>query len=186
LKKTEKLIEENVELRDIVDTLPIYEINKDIANLIRTDNLSDRVKISNLRRSLVIYIERNKRNQPFLISISERVEETIKRLEEKQISVQLALDDLINLSEGISKTEDEQQKSGLGKEEYSIYWILKKHKVDEPEEMAIQMNKELEENREWFYNKKIEQTLRKELYKLLFRYGDKIGYEDSPSKLKVI
>ncbi len=190
LKKTEKLIEENVELRDIVDTLPIYEINKDIANLIRTDNLSDRVKISNLRRSLVIYIERNKRNQPYLISISEKIEEIIKQLEEKQTSVQLALDDLINLSEEICKTEDKQQKSGLGKEEYSIYWILKKHKVDKPEEMAIQINKELEENREWFYNRKIEQTLRKELYKLLFKFSIfKVSSEDTiykPSNLKAI
>ncbi|GAG90836.1 unnamed protein product [marine sediment metagenome] len=41
LRKTEKLIKESVELRSIVDSLPIYEINKDIASLIKADKLSE-------------------------------------------------------------------------------------------------------------------------------------------------
>jgi type I restriction enzyme R subunit len=53
LKKTEELIKESVELKNIADSLPVYEINKDIANLVQADKLSERVKISNLHRSLV-------------------------------------------------------------------------------------------------------------------------------------
>ena len=55
LKKTETLIRENVELLQIVDELPLYEINKDIANVIRSDNIPDRVKVINLQRFIKIH-----------------------------------------------------------------------------------------------------------------------------------
>lgn len=45
LKKTERLIREEVELKNIVNSLLIYEINKDIANLVKADRISERVKI---------------------------------------------------------------------------------------------------------------------------------------------
>jgi hypothetical protein len=66
-----------VELRSRADSLPIYEINKDIARLIKADKLSERVKVANLHRSLVTYIEQNKEKQPFLLSLSEEIEQII-------------------------------------------------------------------------------------------------------------
>jgi len=48
-------------LQNIVDSLPLYEINKDIATTIKQDKVSERVKIASLQKSLRIYIERNKK-----------------------------------------------------------------------------------------------------------------------------
>ncbi len=167
LKKTEELIKGSVELKNITDSLPVYEINKDIANLVRADKLSERVKIANLRRSLVIYIDENKERQPFLISISEKIEEIISQLRERQRSVESALGDLAKLAEEIAASKDEQEESGLSKEEFSIFWILKSYGVDNPELMAKRIYEGMEKQKEWFYNEKIERGLRMSLYRLL-------------------
>ena len=74
LRKTDALIRENVELASLVDTLPLYPINRDIANVVKADNVSDRVKVTNLYRSLIVYIEQHQQEQPYLIPIGERVE----------------------------------------------------------------------------------------------------------------
>lgn len=167
LKKTEELIKGSVELKNITDSLPVYEINKDIANLVRADKLSERVKIANLRRSLVIYIDENKERQPFLISISEKIEEIIDQLRERQRSVESALGDLAKLAEEIDASKEEQEKSGLSKEEFSIFWILRSYGVDNPEVMTKRIYEGMEKQEEWFYNEKIERRLRMSLYRLL-------------------
>lgn len=184
LRKTEKLIKESVELRSIVDSLPIYEINKDIASLIKADKLSERVKVANLHRSLVIYIEQNKGKQPFLLSLSEEIEEIVKQLRERQRGIESALSDLTRLAEEISRLGEEQEKSGLSKEEFSIYRVLKGYKVNKPEEMARKIYQELEERSEWFYSEDAEREVRKEFYKILsgeFRGASALrGGEEAP------
>ncbi|HIP66572.1 MAG TPA: HsdR family type I site-specific deoxyribonuclease, partial [Candidatus Nanopusillus sp.] len=62
LKKTEELIKKNVELLNIVDSLPLYEINEGIASTIKADNVSQRVKVANLYRSINIYIEKRRKD----------------------------------------------------------------------------------------------------------------------------
>jgi len=167
LRKTEKLIKESVELRSIVDSLPIYEINKDIASLIKADKLSERVKVANLHKSLVTYIEQNKGKQPFLLSLSEEVGEIVRQLRERQRGIESALNDLTRLAEEIANSKEEQEKSGLSKEEFSIFRVLRGYKVDKPAEMAREMYRELEKRSEWFYSEDAEREIRKELYKLL-------------------
>jgi len=176
LKKTEKLIKESVELRSIVDSLPIYEINKDIASLIKADKLSERVKVANLHRSLVTYIEQNKEKQPFLLSLSGEVGEIIKQLRERQRSIESALNELTRLAEEIANSREEQEKSGLSKEEFSIFRVLRGYKVDKPAEMAREMYRELEKRSEWFYSEDAEREIRKELYKLLSK-----KFKETPS-----
>jgi hypothetical protein len=167
LRKTEKLIKESVELRSIADSLPIYEINKDIASLIKADKLSERVKVVNLHRSLVSYVEQNKEKQPFLLLLSEEVGEIIKELRERQRSIESALNDLTRLAQEIASLRKEQEKSGLSKEEFSIFQALKGYKVNGPEEMARRTYRELERRSEWFYSEGAEREVRTELYKLL-------------------
>jgi len=169
LKKTEQLIREEVELKNIVNSLPVYEINRDIAKLVKADKIPERVKIINLHRSLANHIKRTIEKQPYLLSISEEIEKIITRLKERQISVENALQGLAKLGEQIAASEEEQQKSGLGKEEFSILWILRGHEVSKPETLAEKIYKEIEEHKEWPYNEKIERTLRRKLYKILLK-----------------
>ena len=167
LKKTEQLIREEVELRNITDSLPVYEINKDIANLIIADKVSERVKVINLRRSLLDHIEQNKDRQPYLLSIAEEIERILSQLRERQKSVESALNDLTKLAAQIVESQEEQEKSGLNKEEFSIFWILRSHGVNNPEEITETIYNVLDGNSEWRYNVKIERKVRRELYKNL-------------------
>lgn len=180
LKKTEELIKSSVELKNIADSLPVYEINKDIANLVKADKLSERVKISNLHRSLVIYIDENKEGQPFLISISDKIEEIINQLRERQSSVESALSDLAKLAEEIAASKEEQEESGLSKEAFSIFWILRSYGVDNPDVMAKRICSGIEKHREWLYNEKIERELRMRLYRILQHQKARGIEEDTP------
>ncbi|HKZ93954.1 MAG TPA: HsdR family type I site-specific deoxyribonuclease [Candidatus Bathyarchaeia archaeon] len=167
LKKTEALIKSSVDLKGITDTLPPYKITKQITRLIKADKAPERVKVINLHRTLTTYIHQNKQKQPILISISEKVEEIIKQLREKQKDIATALTELTKLAEAIAASKEEQEKSGLTKEEFTTYWILRNYKVNKPETMAKNIFPELERHKEWLYNEKTERDLRRELYKLL-------------------
>jgi type I restriction enzyme R subunit len=135
--------------------------------LVKADKLSERVKIANLRRSLIIYIDENKERQPFLISIAEKIEEIIDQLRERQRSVESALGDLAKLAEEIASSKEEQEKSVLSKEEFSIFWILRSYGMDNPEAMAKRIYKAIEKHQDWLYNEKIERGLRMNLYRVL-------------------
>ena len=176
LRKTENLIKENVELLHIADNLPLYEINKDIASTIKADKISERVKIASLYRSIKIHIERKKDESPYLVSIAEKVEEIIEQLRERQRSVENALEELTKIAEEIAEAEEEQEKSGLSKEEFSYFWILRRHDVENPEQKARDAQEILRERGHWIFNENIERELRKELYKLLLEHdGDVVN-----------
>jgi type I restriction enzyme R subunit len=173
LKKTEELIKENVKLSNLIDDLPIYEINKDIANTIKADNVSERVKVANLYRSIRIHIDNKLKENPYLLSIAEKVEEIISQLRERHRSVESTLEDLIKVAEEIPKAEDEQKSSGLSKEEFSYFWILKRHGVKNAESIAKSICKIIAEKDHWMFNENAERELRTELYKILLNYqGD--------------
>ncbi|MGC8979626.1 type I restriction endonuclease subunit R [Caldisericum sp.] len=170
LKKTEELIKENVKLSNLIDDFPIYEINKDIANTIKADNVSERVKVANLYRSIRIHIDNKLKENPYLLSIAEKVEEIISQLREKHRSVESTLEELIKVAEEIPKAEDEQKSSGLSKEEFSYFWILKRHGVKNAESIAKSICKIIAEKDHWMFNENAERELRTELYKVLLNY----------------
>jgi len=167
LRKTDALIREHVEASPVVDTLPLYPINRDIANVVKSDHVSDRVRVTNLYRSLTVYIEQHQREQPYLISIGEQVEEVIQRLKDRQISVQAALEQLGALAEEAVTAESEQAGSDLTSGEFALYWVLKGQGVTSPEAAARTAHQVLAEHPGWPYNAGLERKVRAELYKLL-------------------
>ena len=74
---------------------------------------------------------------------------------------------MTKLAAEIAESEEEQRKSGLSKEEFGIFWILRSYKIDKPGDMAKRICKNIESYGEWLYNEKIERELRTELYKVL-------------------
>ena len=171
LKKTENLIKENVELLHIADNLPLYEINEDIARTIKADKISQRVKIANLYKSVKVHIENKRKESPYLVSIAKKVEEIISQLRERQRSVESALEELTRIAEDIAKAEEEQKKSGLNKEEFSYFWILRRHGVKNPEKISKDISNIIAKKEHWIFNENVERELRKELYKKLLDYS---------------
>ncbi len=167
LRKTDALIRKHVEAAPVVDTLPLYPINRDIANVVQADNVSDRVKVTNLYRSLIIHIEQYQQEQPYLISISERVEVVIQRLRDRQISVEAALEQLGDLAEEAVTAETQQAESDLSRGEFALYWVLKGQGVVNPDTAAQTAYRILAEHPGWPYNAGLGRTVRAEMYKLL-------------------
>ncbi|MBC7249687.1 MAG: HsdR family type I site-specific deoxyribonuclease [Anaerolineae bacterium] len=167
LVKTDALIRQHVRASPVVDTLPLYPINRDIATVVRADGVSERVKVTNLYRSLTIYIEQHRQEQPYLLSIAERVEEVIRRLRERQISVQAALEQLTVLTEQAVAGKEEQAASELSSGEFALYWVLKGQGVNNPQATARTVHRLLAEHAGWPYNTGLERQVRLELYKVL-------------------
>ena len=170
LKKTENLIKENVELLIVEDNLPVYRINKDIANTIKADNLSERVKVMSLYRSIKTHIENKKKESPYLVSIGDKVEEIILQLRERQRSVESALKELTKTAEDIARAEEEQNKSGLSKEEFSYFWILRMHGIED-EGISRKIHEIISKREHWIFNENVRRELRREIYRVLHENG---------------
>jgi len=167
LDKTGALIRRHVAVAGPVDTLPLYPIHRDIANVIKADNVSERVKVTNLYRSLCLYIEEHQQEQPYLISIGEEVEGIIQRLRERQIGAQTALEQITHLTEDTVKARDEQAASDLDGREFALFWVLKGQNVAQPKETAQRANQILADHPGWAYNPAIESALRLKLFAVL-------------------
>jgi type I restriction enzyme R subunit len=165
-KKTDALIRENVAVKSLTE-LPLYPIHRDIANVVEADDVTKRVKVTNLYRSLTVYVEENKDQQPYLISIGERVESVIQRLRDKQISVQSALEELTETVEETAAAEAEQTKSDMETVEFALYWVLRGEGLSDPEATAQKVYGVLEEYSGWPYNEDRERAARLKLYALL-------------------
>ncbi|MCK4243767.1 hypothetical protein KAX03_02765 [Candidatus Bathyarchaeota archaeon] len=50
---------------------------------------------------------------------------------------------------------------GLSEEEFSVFWILKEHKVKKPATTSKKVFQVLEKNKTWPFNIKLERQLRK-------------------------
>jgi len=92
----------------------------------------------------------------------------IKRLEERQISIEKALKELINISEDIARAEEEQKNSGLSKEEFSYFWVLRE-KVQNPKEIAKDIAEIFAKKKHWIFNKEDEREPWVELYKKVLK-----------------
>jgi len=183
LRKTDALIRENVEASQVVDTLPLYPINRDIANVVRSDHLSDRVRVTNLYRSLIVYIEQHQHEQPYLISIGEQVEGVIQRLRDRQISVQATLEQLSNLAEEAVTARAQQAESDLSSGEFALYWVLKGQGVASPEAAARAVHRILAEHPGWPYNADLERKVRLESYKVL-KLPPQKAIREAPSEMQ--
>ena len=122
--------------------------------------------------------EKRGRDSPYLVSIAEKVEEIISELRERQRSVESALEELTKIAEDIAKAEEEQSKSGLSKEEFSYFWILRRHGV-ENENISRKIHEIISNKEHWIFNEKVERELRKDLYKVLQKELYKLQLNDA-------
>lgn len=166
LQKTDALIRKYVEVDGIAD-LPLYPIDRHIANVVRDDDVTDRVKVTNLYRSLTVYIEAHAAEQPYLISLAERVEQVIQRLHDQQVSVQAALYELSSLAESTVAAQQEQAESDMDAGKYALYWVLRGQGIAEPEAVADEVERVLADRRGWQTNDRQESAARLRIYAIL-------------------
>ncbi len=171
LTRTEKLIKENVATYEIAAPLPLYPINRNLADAIRNDQMSERVKVINLQRSLVAFVEQHRASNPYLESIVVAVDAVIEQLHQRQISAATALEQLQTQAERAVTAQDERQASPLDNLAFSLRMALAAHlpaavqQDNNVEQMAEEIAAYLRANDGWRHSKPVESRVRTELYR---------------------
>lgn len=168
LKKTDRLIRENVSVSGYLTELPLYPITRDIAKVIAADNVSDRVKVTNLYRSIMVHVEENEESDPYLLSIGEQVERVVQQLRDRQISVEDALSQLQqNVQQIETAREERQQYADMENKTFALFLALKGLDVKAPQQTAQKASALLATHPGWAFNQHQERAVRRELVKVL-------------------
>jgi type I restriction enzyme, R subunit len=173
LNKTEELIQEHVQVYSVAEPLPLYPIDRNIADVIAQDKIGERVKVINLQRSLNAYIERNIERAPYLASISDEVERVIEQLHQRQISVQSALEQLQARAAEAAAFSEERAASSLDDLAFALRISLGAAKslapsdAQQADELVGDIAAYLQEHTGWTHNENLERQVRLELYRRL-------------------
>lgn len=178
LNKTEELIREHVSATPVAAPMPLYPINRNLADVIAQDQVSEQVKVINLQRSIIAHIESHKDEQPYLISIGEEVEQVIEALRQQQISVRTALERMDVQSQRMVQAEEEKAESKLDKLPFALRMVLRgagiaPQAVGAIDQIANEMADYLNRNASWQHNSRLEQQVRTELYRRLLPHMSK-------------
>ncbi len=114
----------------------------------------------------------NPHQQPHLIPIGERAEAIVRAFEERQITTQEILRQLLEGPVREAKEAEEARKrSNMSPEAFAVFWVLKREGVDQSEETALRIAIELESHPHWQTSDEHEREVRKAAYKALLDAG---------------
>lgn len=172
-RKTAKLVQEHTKTDAIKATLDVYEINGDTLRKIEASKASDTEKVFNLLKSLAKAIRENVDRMPYLIPIGERAEEVSQLFKERQRNSKETLEDLRRVIEDMNAARREQAERDMSAEVFTIFWMLKKEGIDNPEDKANQMRAVLEHYPHWRKSASHEREVKNALYAVLYQSGMK-------------
>ena len=170
VKWTETMIRQSIDVYEVTSPLPLYPINRNLAEAIRNDQVSERVKVINLRRSLVAFIEQHKETNPFLESLATQVEGVIEQLHQRQIGATSALEQLEQVAGQANASQEERKASPLDNLTFSLRMALKAHlpasvqAQADMDALALGVASFLRENDGWRHNRQLETRVRTGLY----------------------
>ena len=173
MQKTSDLVKKHVYSTDISSTLPIYEIKEDTLKALKKSDKSDNVKIINLRKSILKFIDDNQDTQPYLISIGEKAQAIIELYDDRRIMTLEALKRLEEIIREINQARREQVEKNLNINAFTIYWLLKKSGISEPDTSAVKINDIFKAYPNWRLNSKEARELTTQLYKILLKETNK-------------
>ena len=157
----------------MAEPLPLYPINRNIADVIAADQIPERVKVINLQRSIDAFVDDNIERAPYLASISEEVEKVVEQLRQKQISAKTALEELEAKVSEMMQRGEEREESDLDDLAFALSTSLRAAgplsnlDADEVDQLADDVAGYLQEHVGWPHNERLKAQVRLELYKRL-------------------
>ncbi|MCJ7699856.1 type I restriction endonuclease subunit R, partial [Candidatus Bathyarchaeota archaeon] len=173
MRKTSDLVKKHVYTTDISSTLPIYEIKEDTLEALKKSDKSDNVKIINLRKSILKFIDDNQDTQPYLISIGEKAQAIIELYDDRRVTTLEALKRLEEIIREIIQARREQAEKNFDVNTFTIFWLFKRNGIPEPDTLAVKINGIFETYPNWKLNSKEKRELTTQLYKILLREVNK-------------
>jgi type I restriction enzyme R subunit len=173
MRKTCDLVKKHVYTTDISSTLPIYEIKEDTLEALKKSNKSDKIKVINLRKSILKLVDDNQNTQPYLIPIGEKTQAIVELYDDRRVTTLEALKKLEEIIKEINQARREQAEKNFDVNTFTIYWLFKKSRVSKPDVLAVKINGIFEAYPNWRLNSKEARELTTQLYKILLKVTDK-------------
>ena len=168
-KKTAELVQEHIQSSPIKLGTELIKLDEKGIEIIKEKNQPDEVKIINLIKSIQKLAE-EKANDPVLISVKERAEDIMDAYSSRQMTTQEALKQLLELADGESKRNEEQQKEGISSVAWFIRDVLSKEKIVDTQ-AAKDLETIINEYSEFAKSEKLTRDLRNDLYNRLESLG---------------
>ncbi|MBC6414491.1 MAG: HsdR family type I site-specific deoxyribonuclease [Chromatiales bacterium] len=163
-RKTERFIRENLQAHTYkVDQ--VFEINAETLTKLKKDKTtSEIIKVMNLLKSIIKMANEEQNENPALISIDERANEILKEFKDGQEKSREILRKAYELSNEAIESQKAQKELGLDKETFLIYWCLKKANLENPKQLAIEINTSFEKFENFNDNTDEKRQLKLEIY----------------------
>ena len=170
-RKVAHLVQTHTTCSDIGEPGKTYEINHDVIRYIEEKNVSDIEKVFNLRKGIHNLVEKNAEDSPYLLSIGEKADAIIQIYMDRQKTTQETLEELKEILEEITTARREQEARKIPVEEFSIFWLLQKNGIADPEERAHDMKTILNQHPHWRHSEQQSRDVKGELYKIVIQSG---------------
>ena len=167
VEKTRNLLQEHTESDSFELPGAIHELNADTLREVADSELSDEVKVLNLRKILQKTVTEESGSNPFLISIGERADAVAEAYENRQMSTQEALAEFQRIAEDRNNETIERERLDLDHNAYAVYKVLQEVTEEVTPEQARSVNEVFDQfpDYEWDYHQTL--RLRTQLYKRL-------------------
>ena len=165
--KTQELLQTQTEgnLLDVPDD--VYELNETSLMELSQSNVSDNVKVLNLRKAIRKTVANESESKPFLIPIGERTEAVIENLDNRQLGTKDALTEFMKFAIEISRAEREQNDTTLGDNAFAIFTVLRNVRDEITPEQAQSVNQIFKRFPDHQWDEHQAKALRSMLYKTL-------------------
>jgi len=168
LKKTASLVQKHTHGSMVREPPVVYGVDVDTLSRLAGEDAPDAVKIFNLLKAIRQIVEAQAAEQPYLISIGERAEAVVRAFEERHLTTQETLRQLV---EGpvreLQEAEEIRKRTNLSPEAFAAFWLLNREGGVASEAIANQMASAMRQYPHWRTSEQHEREVRREIYKAL-------------------
>ena len=165
--KTKELLQQHTGSDPFALPGSIQELNASTLREVGNSDVSDTVKVLNLRKILHKTVTEEGRSKPFLISIGDRAEALTEAYESRQRTTQEVLVEYRKLVEECERASSEQVQMNLDDNAYAVYTVLKEFTEDITPEGVREVNSVFDQFPDYQWNEQQERELRITLYRTL-------------------
>jgi type I restriction enzyme, R subunit len=172
-KKTNELVQENIDTNQIEAVSQFVEINPDTIDLIKKQQGGDNTKVINLVKSIEKMAEEQS-NDPFLIGMAERAKTVLEGYEDRHKSTKEALEELFAEIEREQQRKREQTDRGFDDFTFFVLKTIEDAGVKDPEAVSRKIKTLFMQHPNWRTSEKDLREVRNDLTIALYAAIDDV------------
>jgi len=165
LRKTAEIVRKHTDTSGVSELGPAYVLDETALEKLVSRPSSEMLKVFNLIKAFFKLVSERKEDQPYLVTIGERVELIAQAFYERQISSQEALRRLEEELKGLKAAEQARKETDLSPEGFAIFWYLIREGISNAKSIAAEIEKALHDYPHWYWDSAQERSLRICIYK---------------------